>query len=134
MGQLATTTATDESGAAQASNAAPSITSTTLTPDQVRSQLRTLIAGQVEAGTLTNDQGAALHQAVGPQTGTEAGSGSATQEQPATAEPAQTYKPSEILATFISNLQRSQAAGASYGSTGAAPARSAGSRVLDFSA
>ena len=141
--RVATTHATDQSSAAQASDPVRSTGSTTLTPDQVRSHLKTLIAGQVATGKLTSDQVATLQQTLGPNatpdaTGAQAaapaapGDGSPTQKQFAAAEPSDTYKPSEVLAAFIQNLQSSQPAGASYGSTGTGPARSSGSQVLDF--
>ena len=114
-----------------------------LSPSQIWDRLDALITRQLAAGKLSDEQGAELRKVLyqdapqgdvhteptatpaSPQSGPSPGATAAS-------EPGMAWHPSEALATFIQNLQGGQVSSASYGSTGSAPARSAGSQLLDF--
>lgn len=135
--------AVDQISAALPTSDATAAPSGALTPAQVRDRLEALIAGQVATGKLTDVQATELRRSLGPDTSPASAdpravaSPASPDERPPgdqvrVSEPEGSYKPAEVLATFIQNLQSVQARGASYGSTGAAPAGRTASRLLDF--
>ncbi|WCS24502.1 hypothetical protein LOK46_25800 [Methylobacterium sp. NMS14P] len=132
---------------ATSSSAATTSAAPALDPARIRDRIDALIDNQITAGRITGDQGGVLRQLLtAPEAGAAAGPADAAAAQPASSastgtagapqDPAASsdarLSPSETLASFIQQMQRTQSRTIGYGSDGARNTDVTSSRLLDF--
>ncbi len=136
-----------EAARAASSSAATAPAAPALDPARIRDRIDALIDNQITAGRITGDQGGVLRQLLtAPEAGATADPADAPAAQPArsatsgtpdasqdpTASGDARLSPSETLASFIQQMQRTQSRTIGYGSDGARNTDFASSRLLDF--
>ncbi|MEE7505375.1 hypothetical protein MMR14E_20210 [Methylobacterium mesophilicum] len=136
-----------EASRATSSSAATVPAAPALDPARMRDRIDALIDQQITAGRITGDQGGVLRQLLtAPDTGAPAGPSDAAAAHSAssaftgtpgasedpTASGDAPLSPSETLASFIQQMQRTQSRTIGYGSDGARNTDFASSRLLDF--
>ncbi|MCJ2084814.1 hypothetical protein MKK88_02235 [Methylobacterium sp. E-005] len=113
-----------------------------LDPSRIRDRIDALIENQVAAGQITGDQAGVIRQVLSApeleaadvieNTGTSASAGTDDGANASAAVPDARPNPSDTLASFIQQVQRSQSRTIGYGSDGARSSDLTSSRLLDF--